>query len=70
MALGRLGDPLDGDCLMVEALSPTQPGSDHLGEVAGILSFVPWGSDGFSLDVMRRHPEAENGVTELMVCGD
>jgi lysyl-tRNA synthetase, class II len=69
MALGRLGDPLDGDCLMVEALFPAQLPSAHLGEVAGILSFVPWGSDGFSLDVMRRHPEAENGVTELMVCG-
>ncbi|MCW2802323.1 MAG: lysine--tRNA ligase [Propionibacteriaceae bacterium] len=62
MALGRLGDPADGDCLMVEALFPS-------GEVAGILSFVPWGSDGYSLDVMRRHPVAENGVTELMVAG-
>ena len=82
MALGRLGDPLDGDCLMVEALFPAQgravlvrratPDSavnGHAGEVAGILSFVPWGLDGFSLDVMRRHPDADNGVTELMVSG-
>ena len=27
------------------------------------------GSDGYSLDVMRRHPAADNGVTELMVAG-
>ncbi|WP_204920464.1 bifunctional lysylphosphatidylglycerol synthetase/lysine--tRNA ligase LysX [Microlunatus panaciterrae] len=68
MALGRLGDPADGACLMVEALFPAdrvQAGPE--GEVAGLLSFVPWGDDGFSLDVMRRNPRADNGVTELMV---
>ncbi len=68
MALGRLGDPADGDCLMVEALFPpdkADPGP--AGAVAGILSFVPWGSDGYSLDVMRRSPRADNGVTEVMV---
>ncbi|OYO21043.1 lysine--tRNA ligase [Enemella dayhoffiae] len=66
MALGRLGDPLDGDCLMVEALFPA--GEERGGtEVAGLLSFVPWGRDGYSLDVMRRNPEADNGVNELMV---
>ncbi|SDM59812.1 bifunctional lysylphosphatidylglycerol synthetase/lysine--tRNA ligase LysX [Actinomyces ruminicola] len=64
MALGRLGDPSDGDCMMVEALFP---GGDERGEVAALLSFAPWGADGLSLDVMRRHPEADNGVTELMV---
>ncbi|MGJ6981485.1 bifunctional lysylphosphatidylglycerol synthetase/lysine--tRNA ligase LysX [Aestuariimicrobium soli] len=62
MALGRLGDDLDGDCLMVEALSAQ-------GQVAGLLSLVPWGADGVSLDLMRRSPEAPNGVTELMVVG-
>ena len=70
MALGRLGDPADGDCLMVEALFPpdqAEPGP--AGGVAGILSFVPWGSDGYSLDVMRRSPRADNGITELMVTG-
>ena len=40
-----------------------------MAEVAGVLSFVPWGIDGFSLDVMRRHPDADNGVTEFMVTG-
>ena len=70
MALGRLGDPADADCLMVEALFPaSRPAVGPLSDVAGVLSFVPWGSDGFSLDVMRRHPGADNGVTELMVAG-
>lgn len=65
MALGRLGDPLDGNCLMIQALFPVRSGSDD--RTAGILSFVPWGNDGYSLDVMRRSPLADNGVTELMV---
>ncbi|GAA3608426.1 bifunctional lysylphosphatidylglycerol synthetase/lysine--tRNA ligase LysX [Microlunatus ginsengisoli] len=68
MALGRLGDPADGDCLMVEAIFPPDkrtPGP--AGDVAGILSFVPWGRDGYSLDVMRRSPLADNGITEFMV---
>ncbi len=70
MALGRLGDPVDGDCLMVEALFPPERAdAAPAGDVAGILSFVPWGTDGFSLDVMRRSPRADNGVTELMVTG-
>lgn len=64
MALGRLADPADGYCVMVEALFPPQ---DPRGEVAALLSFAPWGADGLSLDVMRRHPQADNGVNELMV---
>lgn len=59
MALGRLGDPLDGDCLLVEALVD--------GSVVAMLSLVPWGSDGVSLDLMRRDPHAPNGVVEMMV---
>lgn len=72
MALGRLGDPADDGCVLVEAVFP--PGHPATREhdaahdpVAGMLSFVPWGSDGLSLDVMRRHPEADNGVIELLV---
>ncbi|MDO4243396.1 MAG: phosphatidylglycerol lysyltransferase domain-containing protein [Actinomyces sp.] len=64
MALGRLADPSDGHCVMVEALFPD---GDGRGRVAALLSFAPWGGDGLSLDVMRRHPRADNGVTELMV---
>jgi lysyl-tRNA synthetase class 2 len=62
MALSRLGDPADGDCVLVEAL-------DDTGTVRGLLSFVPWGSDGLSLDLMRRDPAAPNGVTEFMISG-
>ncbi|MFD9334340.1 bifunctional lysylphosphatidylglycerol synthetase/lysine--tRNA ligase LysX [Streptomyces sp. NPDC060028] len=60
MALDRLGDPGDGDCLLVEAF-------DHEGELIALLSFVPWGKDGISLDLMRRDRSAPNGVMEFMV---
>ncbi|MGY6019749.1 bifunctional lysylphosphatidylglycerol synthetase/lysine--tRNA ligase LysX [Streptomyces spinosirectus] len=60
MALDRLGDPDDGDCLLVEAL-----GED--GRLLALLSFVPWGRDGVSLDLMRRDRSAPNGVMEFMV---
>ncbi|MFI0740682.1 bifunctional lysylphosphatidylglycerol synthetase/lysine--tRNA ligase LysX [Streptomyces sp. NPDC021100] len=60
MALGRLGDPADGDCLLVEAF-------DSEGRMIALLSFVPWGRDGVSLDVMRRDRAAPNGVMEFMV---
>ncbi|MYR07927.1 bifunctional lysylphosphatidylglycerol synthetase/lysine--tRNA ligase LysX [Gordonia sp. SID5947] len=60
MALGRLGDRLDGDCILVEAIRPD-------GQVAGLLSLVPWGRHAVSLDVMRRDPSAPNGVIELMI---
>lgn len=61
MALGRLGDSADGDCLLVEAVEGD-------GEtVTGMLSFVPWGPNGLSLDLMRRSPQSPNGTVELMV---
>ncbi len=63
MALGRLGDPADGDCLLVEALS----GEATDGQPVAMLSLVPWGSNGLSLDLMRRSPQSPNGTIELMV---
>jgi lysyl-tRNA synthetase, class II len=60
MALGRLGDPADSDCLLVEAIQP-----DHT--VVAMLSLVPWGHNGVSLDLMRRSPQSPNGTIELMV---
>ncbi|MCV6969278.1 bifunctional lysylphosphatidylglycerol synthetase/lysine--tRNA ligase LysX [Mycobacterium bohemicum] len=60
MALGRLGDPADGGCVLVEAL-------DRGGEVVAMLSLVPWGTTGVSLDLMRRSPQSPNGTIELMV---
>lgn len=71
MALGRLGDPADGDCLLVEAVRGDiggQERSDSVdGTVVAMLSLVPWGSNGASLDVMRRSPQSPNGTIELMV---
>ena len=63
MALGRLGDRADGDCLLVEAVEGAT-GADH---VVAMLSLVPWGSNGLSLDLMRRSPQSPNGTIELMV---
>ncbi|NUT49981.1 MAG: bifunctional lysylphosphatidylglycerol synthetase/lysine--tRNA ligase LysX, partial [Saccharothrix sp.] len=60
MALGRLGDPTDGRCVMVEAY-------DAHGALRGLLSFVPWGRQGLSLDLMRRDRAAENGLNEFML---
>jgi lysyl-tRNA synthetase, class II len=60
MALSRLGDPADADCVAVEALDPD-------GSTVALLSFVPWGSRGLSLDLMRRDRDAVNGLTELMI---
>ncbi|WSL80699.1 phosphatidylglycerol lysyltransferase domain-containing protein [Kitasatospora sp. NBC_01266] len=60
MALGRLGDPADGRCVMLECY-------DGQGEPRALLSFVPWGPNGLSLDLMRRDRETENGLIEFMV---
>ncbi|QEU94857.1 phosphatidylglycerol lysyltransferase domain-containing protein [Streptomyces kanamyceticus] len=60
MALGRLGDPADGQCVMLEC-------TDGDGELRAVLSFVPWGPHGLSLDLMRRDRDSENGLMEFMV---
>jgi lysyl-tRNA synthetase, class II len=60
MALSRLGDKTDGDCVMVECF-------DSAGVIRALLSFVPWGPDGLSLDLMRRSRDTENGLVEFMV---
>jgi lysyl-tRNA synthetase class 2 len=60
MALGRLGDPADGRCVLVEAL-------DANGHEAALLSFTPWGTAGLSLDLMRRDRASDNGLIEYMV---
>ncbi|MFB7714806.1 phosphatidylglycerol lysyltransferase domain-containing protein [Streptomyces sp. NPDC056105] len=60
MALGRLGDPADGRCVMLEC-------TDGQGELKAVLSFVPWGPEGLSLDLMRRDRDSENGLMEFMV---
>ncbi|MEV7983412.1 phosphatidylglycerol lysyltransferase domain-containing protein [Streptomyces sp. NPDC086519] len=60
MALGRLGDARDGRCVMLEC-------ADGEGELRALLSFVPWGPGGLSLDLMRRDRDSDNGLMEFMV---
>jgi lysyl-tRNA synthetase class 2 len=60
MALGRLGDPVDAECVAVLA-------HDADGRLRGLLSMVPWGKRGLSLDLMRRDRTSENGLVEAMV---
>jgi lysyl-tRNA synthetase class 2 len=59
MALSRVAAADDPDAVVVTA--------ERDGEVYGLLQLVPWGRDGLSLDAMRRAPDAEAGLTELMV---
>jgi len=59
MALGRFGDPADGDCVVVTAC--------HEDRLAALLHFVPWGCDGLSLDLMRRDRAADPGLNETMI---
>ncbi|WP_307544667.1 phosphatidylglycerol lysyltransferase domain-containing protein [Streptomyces sp. V3I8] len=66
MALGRIGDPADGDCLLA-----TAHGTDGVpgpyGDLKAVLHFVPWGTDGVSLDLMRRDRSADPGMNELLI---
>ncbi|MDQ2750535.1 MAG: phosphatidylglycerol lysyltransferase domain-containing protein [Actinomycetota bacterium] len=59
MALSRLGDPSDPDCVVATA--------HQNGVLAGVLHFVPWGDDGLSLDLMRRNRSSDNGLNEFMI---
>lgn len=59
MALGRFADPADGQCVVVTA--------ERDGRLGAFLHFVPWGSDGLSLDLMRRDRAAENGLNEALI---
>jgi lysyl-tRNA synthetase class 2 len=84
MALGRVGDPADGDCLIAtahktdarpdtgaergpyaEPVSYAEPGP--YGDLKAVLHFVPWGTDGVSLDLMRRDRSADPGMNELLI---
>ncbi|SDP69368.1 lysyl-tRNA synthetase, class 2 [Pedococcus dokdonensis] len=59
MALGRLLEQADPECVFVAARQD--------GVVRAFLQFVPWGTDGMSLDVMRRDATADAGLNELMI---
>jgi lysyl-tRNA synthetase class 2 len=59
MALGRIGDPGDEECVVATAHED--------GVLCAILHFVPWGSDGLSLDLMRRDRTAQPGVNDFLI---
>ncbi|WUH92984.1 phosphatidylglycerol lysyltransferase domain-containing protein [Streptomyces sp. NBC_00433] len=69
MALGRFGEDLDGDCVVVTAHKDREPGAPHpeLGDLRAVLHFVPWGADGMSLELMRRDRSADPGLNELLI---
>src|ERR1700742_155784 len=59
MALGRLGRPGDENCVLVTA--------EENGVLKAILHFVPWGTDGLSLDLMRRDKTAQAGLNDFLI---
>lgn len=93
MALGRIGDPADGDCLIATAHKADDDPGPHAepgrhgesgpsaepgpygpygsygsyGDLKAVLHFVPWGTDGVSLDLMRRDRSADPGMNELLI---
>ncbi|GGX28566.1 membrane protein [Streptomyces chryseus] len=69
MALGRIGEPGDGDCVIATAHKAGGPGDadSPYGDLKAVLHFVPWGTDGLSLDLMRRDRSADPGMNELLI---
>ncbi|OKL48935.1 lysine--tRNA ligase [Boudabousia liubingyangii] len=59
MSLDRILDAEDEDTMIVLARDDKQ--------IHGLLTFVPWGPRGLSLNLMRRNPASVNGVVEAMV---
>jgi lysyl-tRNA synthetase class 2 len=60
MALSRLADDRDPECVVVTA--------ERDGHTVAMLQLVPWGSDGLSLDLMRRDRDVpDNGLNEFMI---
>ncbi|MFF0450691.1 phosphatidylglycerol lysyltransferase domain-containing protein [Streptomyces sp. NPDC004609] len=71
MALGRIGDPSDGDAVIATAHKGDEgdtgdPDSAH-GDLKAVIHFVPWGADGMSLELMRRDRSADPGMNELLI---
>ena len=59
MALGRVGGPGDEDCVVATATEN--------GVLRALLHFVPWGSDGLSLDLMRRDRASQPGLNDFLI---
>ena len=59
MALGRIGASGDDDCVLVTAKQD--------GVIKAVLQLVPWGTDGLSLDLMRRDRNAQPGLNDFLI---
>ena len=59
MALGRIGAPGDEECVLATATED--------GVVRAVLQLVPWGTDGLSLDLMRRDKAAQPGLNDFLI---
>jgi lysyl-tRNA synthetase class 2 len=59
MALGRIGAVGDDECVLVTA--------KENGLLRAVLHFVPWGTDGLSLDLMRRDRSAQPGLNDFLI---
>jgi lysyl-tRNA synthetase class 2 len=59
MALGRIGGPGDENCVLATATEN--------GVVRAVLQLVPWGTDGLSLDLMRRDKAAQPGLNDFLI---
>ena len=60
MALSRLGDPADGDCVV--ATAPARRAARRR-----CCTSCRGARDGLSLDLMRRDRDADNGLNEFMI---
>ncbi|WP_331453060.1 phosphatidylglycerol lysyltransferase domain-containing protein [Streptomyces sp. SS162] len=68
MALGRIGDPADGDAVIATAHKADESAeTSPYGDLKAIIHFVPWGADGMSLELMRRDRSADPGMNELLI---
>ncbi|URN17133.1 MULTISPECIES: phosphatidylglycerol lysyltransferase domain-containing protein [Streptomyces] len=72
MALGRIGDPADGDAVIATAHRADEaadgaPDASPYGDLKAVIHFVPWGPAGMSLDLMRRDRSADPGMNELLI---
>jgi lysyl-tRNA synthetase class 2 len=59
MALGRIGGGGDEQCMLAIA--------KENGVVRAVLQLVPWGTDGLSLDLMRRDKVAQPGLNDFLI---
>ncbi|MFG1704161.1 phosphatidylglycerol lysyltransferase domain-containing protein [Nonomuraea sp. M3C6] len=68
MALGRIGDAADPECMVATAHKmPDEKGIPPWGDLRAMLHFVPWGTHGLSLDLMRRDRGGDPGLNEWLI---